>query len=125
MKKTLKKDKSLLLTEAVINGILEKKGHDIVCLDLTKVNSTICDYFIICHGDSHPQVVTLANSIEEQTIKILGERPWHREGFQNSQWVLLDYVNVVAHVFLKETRHFYNLEGLWADAEVLKISDEG
>jgi ribosome-associated protein len=125
MKNTRRKDAAFPLAQAVIKGIQEKKGHDIVCLDLTKINSTICDYFIICHGDSHRQVESISDSIEEQVKKMTGEKPWHSEGTRNAEWVLLDYVNVVAHVFFKETRGFYNLEGLWADAEALKISENG
>lgn len=125
MKNTRRKDPALPLAGAIIKGIKEKKGHDIVCLDLTKINSTICDYFIICHGDSHRQVEAISESVEEEVRKATGEKPWHREGTRNAEWVLMDYVNVVAHVFLKETRWFYNLEGLWADAEVMKISGNG
>lgn len=116
---------TIQLAKAIIKGIQEKKGHNIICLNLTKINSTICDYFIICHGDSHRQVDAIASSIEEQTIKQANEKPWHREGIQNAEWVLLDYVNVVAHIFLKEKRDFYNLESLWADAAAVKISENG
>lgn len=125
MKKNLKKDPAKPLAEIIVKGIQEKKGHDIVCLNLTKINSTICDYFIICHGDSHRQVEAIADSIEEQVWKASGEKPWHKEGKQNSEWILMDYVNVVAHVFLKDVRDFYNLEGLWADAAILRISENG
>lgn len=125
MKKTRKNDSALPLADAIIKGIQEKKGHDIVCLNLTGINSTICDYFIICHGDSHRQVDAIAESIELMARKATGESPWHCEGTQNKEWVLMDYVNVVAHVFLKETRWFYNLEGLWADGEKMSISETG
>ncbi len=126
MKKTQKKDNSATnLAKAIIKGIQEKKGHEIVCLNLTKINSTVCDYFIICHGDSHPQVDAIADSIEEQTCKFVNEKPWHREGIQNTEWVLLDYVNIVVHVFLKEKRDFYNIEGLWADSVKMKILENG
>lgn len=125
MKNTRRTDTALPLAGAIIKGIKEKKGHDIVCLDLTKINSTICDYFIICHGDSHRQVEAISESVEEEVRKATGEKPWHSEGTRNAEWVLMDYVNVVAHVFFKETRGFYNLEGLWADAELMKISENG
>ncbi len=123
MKKTRKKETALPLAQAIIKGIQEKKGQEIVCLDLTKINRTICDYFIICHGDSHRQVQAISDSIIKEVQKTTGEKPWHSEGIQNSEWVLMDYVNVVAHVFLKEMRGFYNLEGLWADAEIIKIPE--
>lgn len=125
MKRNRKKENTLQLVEGVIKGMQEKKGHEIVCLDLSKINQTVCDYFIICHGDSHRQVQALAESIAEQVWKLSGEKPWHREGIQNAEWVLLDYISVVAHVFLKDLRGFYNLEGLWADAEEKKITENG
>lgn len=125
MKKNRKKDSALPLAEAIIKGIQEKKGHDVVCLDLTRINSAVCDYFIVCHGDSHRQVEAIADSVEEQVRKITGEKPWHQEGTRNTEWVVIDYVNVVTHVFLREKRDFYNLEGLWADADLLKISENG
>lgn len=125
MKKTQSKDMALPLANAIIKGIQEKKGQEIVCLDLRKINRTICDYFIICHGDSQRQVGAIYDSIVETAFKKINEKPWHSEGKQNSEWVLLDFVNVVAHVFLKDTRSFYNLESLWADAEVIRISETG
>ena len=121
MSKLKRKQDSELLVEIAIKGLQEKKAKDIVCLDLREVNSSICDYFIICHGDSTTHVDALAGSVEQIVRKELGEKPWHAEGYENAQWILLDYVNVVVHIFLKDVREFYNIEGLWADAGVLEI----
>jgi ribosome-associated protein len=120
--KTLK-DSAAILAESVIKGIQEKKGKEIVCLDLRKIDNAICDYFIICHGDSNTQVDAIADSIDDEVKKELGEDPWHSEGFENAEWILLDYVDVVVHVFQKHIRDFYKLEKLWGDAEITVIPD--
>ncbi len=99
----------------------ELKGNEITVLNLSEVPGAVCQYFVICHGDSDTQVDAIARSIEKETSKEHKEKPWHVEGKENSEWVLLDFVDVVAHVFYRETREFYNLEGLWADATVEKI----
>src|SRR5690606_35814572 len=117
--KSLMSDK-LELVNAVIKGMQEKKAKEIVCLDLQNTGNASCDFFIICHGDSSTQVDAIARSIEEEVRKVVKEKPWHSEGYENSEWILLDYVNVVAHVFYNETRTFFDLEGLWADAKVEK-----
>ena len=122
--RTRKKDLSQSIAEAAIFGILEKKGNDIHSLDLRKVDNAVTDYFIICHGDSNVQVSAIAKSVEEEVRKLAGEKPWHKEGYDNSEWVLLDYVNVVIHIFQKDIREFYNLEDLWADAKIKKIASE-
>ena len=105
------------LINSIVEGIQEKKGNDIVLLDMKDVKNAICDHFIICHGDNTRQVGAIADSIEEIAMKNTGEKPWHVEGAGNANWILIDYVNVVVHVFNKEFRDFYNLEGLWADAK--------
>jgi ribosome-associated protein len=112
------------LAAAIIFGIQEKKGENIVQLNLRGVDGAVTDYFIICDAQSSTQVNAIKGSIEEETKKQLGEKPWHIEGTQNGEWVLLDYVNVVVHVFDPETRDFFNLEGLWADAERKDIKAE-
>ena len=112
---------SAVLAENIVKGIQEKKGHQIVCLDLREIHNAVCDFFVVCHGDSHRQVQAIADSIEEETRENLGEKPWHSEGIENAEWVLLDYVSVVAHVFHKDSRGFYNLENLWADAKIQEI----
>lgn len=117
----LSKEASEKLLDAVIEGIKEKKGEQIVCLDLRKVNASVCDYFVICQANSRTQVDSIARSVEN-TVKILTkERPFHSEGYQNSEWILIDYINVVVHIFQPEIRDFYRLEDLWADAQVKKF----
>jgi ribosome-associated protein len=105
------------LAKSIVNAIEEKKGDNIVCLDLRDIENRVCDYFIICDGNSSTQIEAIAGSVEFMVKKELGERPYRSEGYENATWILIDYVNVIVHVFDKETRHFYNLESLWADGE--------
>lgn len=116
--------KSSKLVDIIIAGIQEKKGKDIISLNFKNLENAVCNYFVICTGDSNIHVDAIANSIEEVIKKQTGTNAWHKEGFENSQWILLDYFDVVVHIFQPETRDFYNLEGLWADAEVKKIVSE-
>jgi ribosome-associated protein len=116
----LKEYTSDKLVETIINAMQDKKAEDIVSLDLRKTGSSVADVFIICHGNSTTQVDAIASFVEDETRKKLKEKPWKREGIQNAQWAILDYVNVVVHVFLNETREFYKLEELWGDAIVSK-----
>jgi ribosome-associated protein len=102
--------------KAIVEGMQENKAKDSVILDLRTLSSAVCDFFVICSGDSSTQVDGIANSIARFTRKELKEKPWHIEGKSNSEWILLDYVNVVSHVFYKDARSFYELEDLWADA---------
>ena len=118
----VKKGADQLLVDAAVEGILEVKGKNIAILDLRGINNRVCDYYIICQADSSTQVNAIAGSVEAMVKKRIGERPYHSEGFQNSEWILVDYVTVVVHVFQTEVREFYNLESLWADAEVTKIA---
>ena len=122
-KKKKVKDDVEELREAVIRGMQEKKGHEIISLDLRKTGNSVADCFVICHGESTTQVEALARSVEEQVYKELKEDPAHREGFQNLEWVLLDYYTVVVHIFVKERREFYGIERLWADAEIQKVAN--
>jgi len=103
----------------VVEAIQEKKGHQIVTIDLSEVEHSICDRFIICHGESTTQVGAIANSIEKELKEKAGIRAHHVEGIQNSQWVLIDLFDVLVHVFLEEYRSFYKLEELWADGKVM------
>lgn len=121
---SLKVENSSNLVEIIINGIQEKKGKDIVSINLKSIDNAVCDYFVICHGDSTRQVDAIANSIEEEVKKIISENVWHKEGYENAEWILLDYIDVIVHVFQEQTREFYNLEGLWADAEIRKLELE-
>lgn len=106
----------------IIKGIEEVKGKDIAILDLRTIENTVCDYFIICNGTSNTQVNAIVNSIKKTVQKEIKDRPWHIEGFENAEWVLMDYIDVVVHVFQKQTREFYNIEGLWGDAKVTAIA---
>jgi ribosome-associated protein len=117
-------NQSKKLAEMVISGMQDYKAKDIVSLDLTKVKSSVCNYFIICHGTSRTQVEAIADAVEDKVRIQLKEKPWHREGLENAEWVLLDYVDVVVHIFQAQTRQFYQLEKLWADAVVLEIPNE-
>jgi ribosome-associated protein len=111
------------LTELVVKGMTEKKGLDIAILDLRKVKNSITDFFVICSGNSDTQIDALANSIEQEVYKISKTEPWQKEGKANGEWILIDYVDVVAHIFNKERRKHYDLEELWGDAEVTYLED--
>ncbi|MDG1063390.1 MAG: ribosome silencing factor [Flavobacteriaceae bacterium] len=105
----------------VIKGIEEVKGQDIQILDLRAVENSVCDYFVICNGTSNTQVNAIASSVQKLVSKSLKEKPWHIEGSDNAEWILMDYVHVVVHVFQKHIREFYDIEGLWADAKTVTI----
>jgi ribosome-associated protein len=122
-KKKKKLPESSSLVDAVIKGIQEKKGQNIICLDLRKIQNAVCEHFIICQGNATTQVSAIADSIKEEVKKETGERPFHSEGYENSQWILVDYITVVVHIFLPDVRGFYNLEDLWADAEILEYAE--
>ncbi|UFH54421.1 ribosome silencing factor [Spirosoma sp. KNUC1025] len=107
----------------VVRGMQEKKAQDIVVMDLRNVKNAICDYFVICSGNSDTQIDAISTSIEEEVYKASKQDPWHKEGKLNREWILLDYVDVVAHVFKKDRRAFYDLEQLWGDAEIHVIED--
>jgi ribosome-associated protein len=121
MSKKPSEKESSKLVDSVVKGIQEKKGNEIVVIDLREIHNSVCDYFVICHGDSNTQVKAIADFVEEETRKDIAEKPWHTEGQENSEWILLDYVNVVVHVFHREAREFYSLEKLWADAPIQEI----
>lgn len=106
-----------LLIAPILEGIQKVKGEDVVILDLTDIPQAVSKYFVICTGNSPVQVASLAESIDEEVEKASGESPWHKEGLQNRQWVILDYFDVVVHIFHKDWRDFYNLEALWGDAK--------
>lgn len=114
--------KSEALAKKISKLILEKKGEEVKILDIRKLTN-ISDYFVIASASSDTQVKAIADHISRETKKI-DERPWHNEGMTNMNWVLLDFVDVVAHIFLTDSRKFYNLEGLWADAEVTDVVDK-
>ena len=116
MKKAHRTTPHSTLVDAVVLGMQEVKAKDVVHLDLREVPNTVCDHFIICHGDSTTQVEAIARSVEKFTLEKADEKPWHSEGRQKADWILLDYVDVVVHIFLRDTRAFYALDQLWADA---------
>ena len=118
-----KSDGTDSLIENVIKGIFEKKGQDVLKIDLRKLENRIADYFVICHGTSGAQVGAICDSVDVTVRKESGERPLHIEGLDNNFWVLLDYGNVIVHIFLEEYRTFYNLESLWADADFEALGD--
>lgn len=118
-----KKVSSKKLCDTIVEGMQENKAKDITVLDLRKISGAISDYFIICSGDSNTQLDGISTSIQKYTRKELKEKPWHIEGKNGSEWILLDYVNVVVHIFQKELRSHYDLEDLWADADVTRIPD--
>jgi len=111
------------LTDVIVEGIQEKKGKNIVVLDMTKLDNSICQYFVICDGDSNIHVDAVADSVDEYVREKLSEKPFHVEGRENAEWILVDYVDVIVHVFQRSIREFYNLEGLWADAKRTEIED--
>jgi ribosome-associated protein len=114
---------SAQLADTIVEGILKKKGIHVVALDLSKLTNAVCSYFVICHGTSRTQVEAIADSVLAEVISSGEGKPWHKEGFENAEWILLDYVDVVVHIFNENTRAFYNLEGLWADAEKREFKD--
>jgi ribosome-associated protein len=110
------------LGKYIIENIQEKKGQNIVSIDLSKTDNSVCEFFIITHADSDTQVRAIARHIEESLAERHRTKPLHTEGYQNAQWILLDFNSVVVHVFLEEIRKYYKLEDLWADAEIEIIS---
>jgi ribosome-associated protein len=110
--------------ELILEAIREKKGHQIVSIDLSEVENSICDFFIICHGESVTQVGAITESIEKKLKKEALIRAHHVEGLQNSQWVLLDYFDILVHVFQEEFRSFFKLEELWADGKVTRVTEK-
>ena len=112
------------LRETIVTSIQEKKGQQIIIIDLKKIDNSVCDFFIISHADSGIQVKAIAQNIEDKIRKGLNEKAYHREGYENAQWILLDYNSVVVHIFQKEIRDHYKLEELWADGTISLIGDE-
>jgi len=123
VKKTAKKSTEML-KDIIVKGILEKKGKDVTILDLTGLQNVMFDYFVICNGNSKTQTEAISDSIQFEVKKAIGENPRHIEGLTNAEWVLLDYFDVIVHVFQKESREFYNLEKLWADANITILENK-
>ena len=116
-------DAADILANVIIEGMQENKAKEIVSLNLKKIETAVCDYFIICHGTSNTHVSAIVDSVINETMKTLKDKPFNREGLENGEWILLDYGNVVVHVFQRETRSFYNIEKLWGDADINHIKD--
>lgn len=121
--RTKKTDSSLVLVNAVVQGILEKKGIEILSLNLGKINSTVCDFFVICHGNSRTHAAAIAESVEETVRKQCGIKAARREGYVNGEWLLIDYLDVVVHIFQEPVRRYYQVEDLWADAPSVKVTE--
>ena len=111
------------LSQHVINGIQERKGLEILRMDMRPLEHSICDFFVICHGTSNRQVEAIAEAVEEEVQKQTGEKPVHREGYSTAEWILLDFGDVIVHVFQKSARDHYALEDLWADAQAEEINE--
>lgn len=111
------------LVETIVEGMKDLKAHNIKVVDLTAISNSVTSYFVVCHGESTTQVDSIAKSVEKVTQTQLQERPMHKEGADNSLWILMDYIDVMVHVFYKETRDHYDIEGLWADAKIINIED--
>ena len=122
MKETKVEATSDILAELVVKGMQEKKATDIVVINLKSLKNAVSDYFVIASASSDTQIDAIATSIEEEVFKSVRQNPWQSEGRTNNEWVLLDYVDVVAHIFLKDKREFYALEELWGDAKIEQVA---
>jgi ribosome-associated protein len=122
-KKTSTAKQTSSLLDAIVEGMQERKAKNIMILNLQEIEHRVTDYFVICDADSNTHVNSIADSVEETVGKLTSEKAYHTEGSQNGEWVLIDYINIVAHVFLKETREHYNIEGLWGDAEITLVNN--
>ncbi len=114
---------SEILSDVVVKGMQEKKASNITVMDLRHVKNAVADFFVICSGNSDTQLDAIAESVDNEVSKQLAQNPWHREGTQNKEWVLLDYVDVVAHIFKPDKREFFGLENMWGDAAIRQIED--
>jgi ribosome-associated protein len=120
----IKEKGTIDLLDAIIEGVRRKKGREIIDLDLSKIHNTECNHFIICHGTSNTQVEAIARSVEETVEEITGQNVWHTDGYKNAQWILLDYADIMVHIFQEDWRKHYDLEQLWADAEFINYNSE-
>lgn len=111
------------MSKVVVLGMQEKKALNIAVIDLREIKNAIADFFVICSGSSDTQLDAIADSVDHEVNKVFNENPWHSEGRTNKEWILLDYANVVVHIFRKDRREFYALENLWGDAKITQIAD--
>ena len=112
-------DKSLI--DEIIYGIEEVKGVEVNIMDLSKISNTVCKFFVLCTGTSNTHVAAIASSVRKNVSKKLKEKPYSMEGVENQEWVLIDYVDVVVHIFQSEIREFYDIENLWGDAKIINV----
>ena len=112
------------LVDLVINALDDKKGLDILSINFSKAPNTVARYFVICHGSSNVHVNTLAEGVIDKVNAEIKSKPWNKEGHENAEWILLDYADVVVHIFQENTRKFYNLEGLWGDMQITKLASK-
>lgn len=120
----MKEDRSLkikALVDVIVKGMQEKKAENITVVDLRDLDSAVCDFFVISNANSNTQVNAIADSIQKETLEALNDKAWSKEGTETSEWILMDYVNVVAHIFQTPVRDFYSLEELWGDAKITSI----
>jgi ribosome-associated protein len=122
-KGTTRLNRNSKILKTIIRAIQDKKGEHIVSLDLRKIHEAVADYFVICEATNQPQLQAIADAVEDKVKKVCGETPYHHEGRQAAQWILLDYINVVVHIMLPESRRFYKLEEMWSDALVEEHND--
>ena len=116
-------NKTNILLKNIINGIQDVKGKEIISLDLRKIESAICKYFVICTGTSNTHVNAIEGSIKEITIENVSEKPWHVEGSNTGKWILMDYSDIVVHIFQESTRNFYKIEDFWGDAKIINYKE--
>lgn len=114
---------SKILSDAVIHGMKEKKASDIVLIDLREIGNAVADFFVICSGNSDTQIDAISDSVEQEVYKLTSDNPWRKEGKENKEWILMDYANVVVHIFRNDRREFYSLEKLWGDATITSIEE--
>jgi ribosome-associated protein len=128
VKKVIKKskttDNAAELLDIAVEAALEKKAQNVISLNFSKLKNSICKYFIICNADSHTQVSAISDNIEDKALEKLNEKVWRRNGFENAFWIILDYGDVVIHIFQTEQRNFYRIEELWADAEIKQYIEQ-
>jgi len=122
-RKSKTQENTINLLGSIVEGLHKKKAKDVVSIDMTEIENSICKYFVICHGDSNTQVEALADSVLDTVREDTGEKAWHKEGLENATWVLLDYSDVVVHIFQKQYRDLYKLEELWADGKLKHYED--
>jgi len=118
------KDSTKIILDGVVEGIQRIKGKEITIIDLNTIHHTECGYFVVCHGTSTTQANAIAQSVEDTVKELTGYDAWHKDGYRNSIWILLDYGDIMVHVFQKDSRDFYNIEGLWADAKTTILKEE-